>query len=95
MGLTRKGLMSKARFRFRRRAAEASIDGVRAEYKAQVRQFLQPLILVESLCPGHLAFRRTGVAPCDEPADATCGRKPAETERVVWTELKRKRVSPL
>src|ERR1700722_7873285 len=66
----RKDLMSKTRFRFRcfgfgLCVGDASIDGVEAEYEAQVRQFLQPLILVESLCPGRCVFRRTGVAPCD------------------------------
>jgi hypothetical protein len=44
----------------------ASIDGVGTDMKVQVRQFLQALILVASLCPERSAFRRTGVAPSVE-----------------------------
>ncbi|MEJ0052809.1 MAG: hypothetical protein WDN02_16680 [Methylovirgula sp.] len=95
-----KDLMSKTRVRFRcfgfgLHVRDASIDGVEAEYEAQVRQFLQPLILVESLCPGRGAFRRTGVAPCDSRLTQPSGCESRETERVLWTELRRKPLSPL
>ena len=97
MGLKlHKGLMSKTRFRFRRRVGKASIDGVRAEYESAGAAVPAAFDFGRIPLSGTLDVPEDRRNAVRQPADATSGQKcPRDRESIVDRAEKKAAVTAL